>query len=395
MKRKILIFTPYFIPGFKGGGPIKSIANLIKNLSAEFDFYVITSNKDLGDKEPYKNIIADQWVRLDKCQVFYLSESFGNVQLLNLIRKLSPHIIYLNSFFSFKFSIKIVFMKKFFLLKKSQIILAPRGEFSIGALKIKQFRKFLFLRFVQIFDCYKSIYWHATSASEKNDICNVISPFLKKVFEAPNFIKKNTTRKFSKEVEKRVTSNDTKSDFIKICFISRISRKKNLDFAIKIIKKIDRPISFDIYGPIEDADYWNECKALIEELPSHQSQINYLGLISPENVRKKLSLYNILFLPTKGENFGHIIFESWSVGVPVLISDQTPWRNLKEKKLGWDFPLGNQDLFVKTLAEYRVKDLDYQEKLRMSCLNYISSGSLNMQALALTKTMFENVSDKY
>ena len=34
--------------------------------------------------------------------------------------------------------------------------------------------------------------------------------------------------------------------------------------------------------------------------------------------------YDLLFLPTKGENFGHVILESMSAGTPVLISDTTP-----------------------------------------------------------------------
>ena len=33
-------------------------------------------------------------------------------------------------------------------------------------------------------------------------------------------------------------------------------------------------------------------------------------------------------LPTGGENFGHAIFEALSCGVPALISDRTPWRDL-------------------------------------------------------------------
>ena len=54
----------------------------------------------------------------------------------------------------------------------------------------------------------------------------------------------------------------------------------------------------------------------------------------------------MFFLPTLGENFGHVIAES-----PVLISDQTPWRNLKNHGVGWDLPLNDPDSFRKAIVE--------------------------------------------
>ena len=48
---------------------------------------------------------------------------------------------------------------------------------------------------------------------------------------------------------------------------------------------------------------------------------------------------DLFFLPTRGENFGHVIAEALSVGTPVLISDQTPWRKLAAVGLGHDLPL--------------------------------------------------------
>ena len=49
--------------------------------------------------------------------------------------------------------------------------------------------------------------------------------------------------------------------------------------------------------------------------------------------------------PTFGENFCHVIREALSAGCPVLISDQTPWRNLQECGAGWDLPLEAPDQF--------------------------------------------------
>ena len=57
----------------------------------------------------------------------------------------------------------------------------------------------------------------------------------------------------------------------------------------------------------------------------------------------------MFFLPSFSENFGHAINEALSVGVPVLISDKTPWRNLQEKGMGWDLSLDNRRAFIEVI----------------------------------------------
>jgi glycosyltransferase involved in cell wall biosynthesis len=44
-------------------------------------------------------------------------------------------------------------------------------------------------------------------------------------------------------------------------------------------------------------------------------------------------------LPSRGENFGHVIAEALAAGCPTVISDRTPWRALRESRAGWDLPL--------------------------------------------------------
>ena len=69
MKQKVMIFTGYYLPGVKGGGPIQSIKNLVNNLSDIFDFYIVTSDRDLGDTEPYSNIKVDEWNQISNTMV--------------------------------------------------------------------------------------------------------------------------------------------------------------------------------------------------------------------------------------------------------------------------------------------------------------------------------------
>ena len=69
-----------------------------------------------------------------------------------------------------------------------------------------------------------------------------------------------------------------------------------------------------------------------------------------------------MFMPTQGENFGHIILQALMTGCPLIISDQTPWRHLEDKKIGWDLSLSNLTDFSKhidLLSEMSQSDFDY------------------------------------
>ena len=96
----ILTFVRYYLPGYKAGGPIRTIANMVDHLGDQFDFKIITMDRDIGDAEPYSNITVDAWNRVGKAEVFYVKP--GLLWLNRLVKLISttPHdIIYLNSAF--------------------------------------------------------------------------------------------------------------------------------------------------------------------------------------------------------------------------------------------------------------------------------------------------------
>lgn len=337
---RVLVYSPYYLPGFKGGGPIKSINNLVENLTDEFEFWIVTRDRDLGDRGAY-DVELNEWVQLDASKVYYASPSrFRVVDFLHHINQSSCDILYLNSFFSFKFSIKLLLARKFFLFKKLPVVLAPRGEFSAGALEIKSFKKKLFIFLAKMLGLHRGIIWQASSEFEKDDIVKRL-----KVDEKSVVIAKNIPEKKLPTV-----GIDTYRDnsIFQVVFLSRISPMKNLDYAIRVLQKVKIDINFDIYGPQEDMKYWAECLKLIRKLPNN-IHVNYRGLVVPTDVGAVFSLYDLFLFPTQGENYGHVITESLAVGTPVLISNKTPWKNLTADGLGWDLPLDNMKEFVDVL----------------------------------------------
>ena len=79
-------------------------------------------------------------------------------------------------------------------------------------------------------------------------------------------------------------------------------------------------VILSIYGPYEDAEYLQHCQVLISRLPANV-KVSLYGPLPQEQVRNIFAQNDLFVFPTLGENFGHVIHESLSVGTPVLVSD--------------------------------------------------------------------------
>ena len=97
MKKVILIFVGYYIPGFKAGGPLRTIANLVDYLDGDFEFRIVTRDRDLGDLIPYPSIQVDRWNQVGNTWIFYASKRQQNFTCLIRLINSTPHdLIYLN-----------------------------------------------------------------------------------------------------------------------------------------------------------------------------------------------------------------------------------------------------------------------------------------------------------
>lgn len=358
---RILTIAGHYLPGYKAGGPVRSVANLIDWLGDEFQFSVLAADRDLGDPAPYPGVRNGEWQDIENARVRYLAPHETSVRSWRRILCGEEHdVLYLNSFFS-PSTIRILLLRRLGQIPDWPVVLAPRGQFSRGALAIKSKKKRFYILLAQALSLYRHVVWAATSDTEVHDIEAVFGRSIHRegprLFVAPNLPPQHPTD----------TSGDTRRSkrvgSARVVFLSRVSRKKNLYGALKMLAQASGPVSFDIFGAIEDRAYWQDCLELIGSLPAHV-QATYRGSVKPERVADTLGGYHLLFLPTWGENFGHAILEALCAGCPVLISDQTPWRGLEEDGAGWEVPLASGELFGDVLN--RVIDMDDLRFQRLS-----------------------------
>ena len=112
---------------------------------------------------------------------------------------------------------------------------------------------------------------------------------------------------------------------------------------------------------------------LINDLNS-KFEISYLGFVENSSLLSHFYDRQLFVSPTKGENFGYAIAESLSVSVPVLISTNTPFKNIKHLKFGFDCNLENENLFLDSLLFFLSLDNfsynNYREVLSNNYRNY-------------------------
>jgi glycosyltransferase involved in cell wall biosynthesis len=373
-KKKILLFSDWFYPGFMAGGPIQSSFNLINHLKDIYDFSVITRDTDYTDTIPYKGIKSDVWTTLPNgMRVYYFStQNLSYPNMAKLIESEKFDIAYLNSMYSPRFTIMPLFILN---RLKKKVILAPRGMLAPSAIAIKSWKKRPFLLWIKNSSLIKNMHFHAASEQEAGHIRNVfgkkaevrLAPNLPGKMELPPFVAKR------KDV-----------GMVHLVSVARVSPEKNLLFALEVLQKVKGKVKFDIYGPVYDYPYWEKCKAVLNKLPEN-IEAEHFGPIVKDEIPSALKDVHFLFMPTQGENFGHTILEAMVCGCPAIISDQTPWRNMELTKAGFDLPLNNQKGFVdaieKSVAMDSVTFRTWSEGTRKYAADFINNPDLLQQSI--------------
>lgn len=367
--KRVLIVCPHYLPGFRAGGPIRSVANMTERLSDEFEFWILTGDRDFQSKAAYLDIRYGEWQTVDRARVRYLAPAeWGLKSLAAAILESRPDLVHLQSFFHPLATLRPLWLRRWRRIDDVPFLLAPRGEFSPGALRIRTFKKRAFIAVALRFGLLSGIGWSASSQEEKNDILTALGHRVdpKKIWVAGELP--------SKLVDQPPPRPPKAAGELDAVFVSRISRKKNLDIALRILASVRGNVRFRVIGPHEDADYLAECRAIAQALPENVSA-TFEGDISHEEVAKVFSQSQLFMFPTAGENYGHAILEALSAGCPVLTSDRTPWRGLESKLAGWDLSLDSEQRFVEVVqnviqwddAEFR----RWSEGARAAALAYI------------------------
>jgi len=376
LKPKILIYTDWFPPAFRAGGPIQSIYQLTQLLKVEYEVYVITTTEDLNEAIEDQLSLKNQFVSFDGVQVVYLDSSHRSVSdIKRLSDTIQPNFVFFNGLFNRYFYKYLLFhfVRKF----NGKSIISLRGMLKSSALEQKERKKRIYIRILRWLISSKNVTFHCTSKDEESDL---IKNFGKKQNSVvlPNipFLSQN-----------RISQK--KSDKLKLVYAARIHPIKNLVSLISVLPLVKSSLKLTIIGVVEDEEYWLKCMEQLNQLPKH-IEVEVLGDMKHHELMNNLPNYDVYVLPTLGENFGHSIFEALSAGLPVIISDQTPWRNLTDGRVGFDIPLSDDSSLVLAIEKFAAMSqkefFEWSKSAKYYALNYYNS----QHYLKEYKSLFSN-----
>jgi glycosyltransferase involved in cell wall biosynthesis len=350
---KIIVFTSFFAPAFLGGGPIRTLVAMLRGAPATVDTAVMTGNMDLGCTEPM-DVPCEQWVEREGTRVYYCNaRSWASLfRGMREVRAWRPEVVYVNSFFDSKYSILPQFFFLMGIFSPDVFVIAPRGEFSPGALGIKTTKKWAYVFVFRLVGLSRRVLWHASTASEEHDIRAVFGD------DVRVFVREDDTL-----LPPAATPPEARPEpgILHAVSLSRISPMKGVVTLLEGLQGVSEPLVLDVIGPAEDLDYFEQCRAAAAAVPAHV-QVNFLGSRDPDEVRATLADYDVLLSPTKGENFGHVIAEALSVSCPVLCADVTPWTEVLASGGGQVVPQNTADGWARVVESYA--RLTYSERFQ-------------------------------
>jgi glycosyltransferase involved in cell wall biosynthesis len=346
MRARILIFCDYYLPGYKTGGGMWMVANLVESFADEYDFYVVTRDHDgRSDRRPYANILSDDWNLVECARVFYFSHgSLSTRRVVELVTTVRPDAVYLNSVFSLPVR-QFLRTRNRGNFRHLPVILAPCGELSKRAISNKPIKKKLFVAAAKAAGLYRDLIWKASSNHEAADIARVIHLDCR-IFVAPDLAPRSLLADYSE------TSKPEKAvGACRISYLSRIVPNKNLKYLLQCLSGIrEGNIDLEIIGPHEDLQYWAECKHLISELSANIT-VRELGPLPNHEALKRVAASHFFALPTQNENFGYVFLEALAMGCPLVISDGTPWNDIEDHGAGWCVPLSDPARYTECLKQ--------------------------------------------
>lgn len=339
---RVAALVDYYLPGYLAGGALRTVAHMADQLAGEVDFRVITRDRDFLATEPYPGLTPGAWSSVGRTPVRYLAPAEQTLAGIGrAVREARPKVLYLNSCFSPVFTLMPLLLRRLGRMPRIPVIVAPRGELSEGALSLKRGKKMAFLRLARAAGLYRGVLWQASSELEADEVRRWFGAEARVAVAADLRERPAAARP---PAPKRPGE-------LRVAYLSRITAKKNLAGALQMLAGVRGDVRFTIYGPAEDAAYWETCRARIDALPANV-RVDVAGSIKPEQVGEALASHHLMLFPTLGENFGHVVLESLLAGVPVLTSDRTPWSGLDAAGAGWTLPLEAPDRFAAVLQAY-------------------------------------------
>ncbi len=373
--KKILILIGRYLPGTKDGGSVRTIQNLTEILGDEVAIRVLTKDRDSGDTVPYPGVSMGEPVKVGKAEVIY---SPGNKISQKLILKYARGMDAVMMCGCFNTYCIGALMAKRLGRIQSRFLIFSMGSFDPGAFGIRRTKKRIYMQVLRLLGLLRKVEWIATSEKEAEHIRKVVGR------ESVCHLAQDPPRAMA-----RVTREESSSvGRLKVVFLSRISQKKNLLGAVRILQGIRSQVDFDIYGFMEEEEYYHCVEKELALLPSNVNW-RYCGEVESSKVPEIFARYDVFLFPSFAENYGHVILEAMQSGCLPVISDRTFWTDTLIGKHGAVIPVEMTQKFRDALEGYAQMNADELESIARATI--VWADHFTEKSLEKTKQAYRTI----
>jgi glycosyltransferase involved in cell wall biosynthesis len=360
-----------YLPGYKYGGPVQTIKNLTDRLGGEYDFRILTEDRDYGDTHAYQNIKYGEWNQVGKAKVRYVEPGGFTAKVIRELSDMAD-MIYLCGCYN-DYARVTLWLQRIGKIRKP-IVIAPMGIFAPGALhtgKFKYIKKKAYIAMCKALGYFDGVTWSVTNTDEENQVKDIIGQNARciQAKDLPKCVDiKCDAGSVSDEDDSTPTGKNRGE--LRIIYLSRISPEKNTEYALDIVRNLKGNIIFDIYGMSANEEYFDICMKKIKEMPAN-IKCSYMGSVRPEDVVGTFGRYHVFLFPTLGENYGHAIYESMAAGCIPVISDRTPWKDLEIENVGKILTLNDIKYDTQIMRQFVDMENSAYIKARKRVLEYV------------------------
>jgi glycosyltransferase involved in cell wall biosynthesis len=215
------------------------------------------------------------------------------------------------------------------------LVISPRGMMSTWAWRHRGWRKRLSRAFIHPGALEQATAWHATSVEEEQEIRAL--GFRQPICVAPNGVEAATSADIaSAAAHWRELCPDVSRRRVAL-FYSRFHQKKRVLELIDLWRA-SAPADWLLLLVGIPQDYTPEMlEHYAHKTPGSARVLAFSGAGRPP----PYAVASLFLLPSHNENFGLVIAEAMAHGVPVVVTDTTPWRAINNDGLGWCVPWDN------------------------------------------------------
>lgn len=333
--KKILYITPYFVPAWSYGGPVKVTYEFAKEL-VRLGNQVTVATTDALDRRSRNDRIYEE---IDGIRVFRfknlsntLAKSFNFYIPIGFTKWLKKNlndydIVHIHEFFTLQSIISSRVCEK----RNKPYVVQPHGSLSGYAKnsRFKLLKKIIIKYFAKIALFSRAII--VLTGKERVDVLDTYPEIKSKIMIIANGINSKELKEVKKVDLHRIY--DIPKENRVIVYLGRIHFQKGLDRVINALSCVKRQskITFLIIGPDEGEK--NNLMNLAKRL-GIENQIIFTGMMTGQKKLETLKSADLSILLSRSEGLPTTLLESAGLGLPIICSHESNLPEVKTFKAG-------------------------------------------------------------